>query len=341
MRGAATRGVLFLVGLAVSATCAEILPAGESARLHEPWTVRLRDGQEIRGRLAGASPDALQFRRILEGGEATVSLERAEIESLSLPGRKWLQRAQEAVRAEDWPAAREILAALYEQRRVALDLLPARQTDLLSFLPRAQLATGATAAALSTAGDLLDHATTPTTLARLREIRLLGHYRLQLEGEARALAEAGRAAGPRYRDSALPDLVLALLAFRAGEVENGLRHCLRPLVFSGPRPPRYLPACYALAIVAAHALGEEDLRDTLDAERRQRGLPWNPPPILAEWPERAPGRGPLPGADGAPLPLGRPSAAPGLPYVPVAGAAGRTPSRASVPPPSDSSPTPP
>jgi tetratricopeptide (TPR) repeat protein len=308
--------ILALAGLAATVAGGALLAPADRALLQEPWTIRLDDGQEIRGRLAGADAETLRFRRILEGGEVLVGIHREEIESLRLPGQQVVRRAGEAVRAGDWPAARARLAALYEQRRVALDLLPDWQADLLSFLPRAQLATGATAAAVSVAGELLADATTPATVARLREIRLLGHYRLQLHEEARALAHAERAKGPRYRDSALPDLVLALLAFREGRLEDALGHCLRPIVFSGPHAPRYLPACYALAMVATAELGERNEQEALDTERRQRGLPWHPPPALSSGTD-LPANGRLTGVDGDSLPLRPPAGEETLPYVPV------------------------
>ena len=311
MRLPRPRRMGLLLGFVTTAAAATVPLPEDRSVLQEPWTVRLNNGQEILGRLAGTGRDTLRFRRVLEGGEVTISLGREEIESLTLPGREWVDRARDAVRAGNWNTARDLLAALYDQRGAVLDLLPAGQTDLLSFLPRAQLATGATAAAVSTAEDLQAVATRPTTLARLREIRLLGHYRLQLDEEARNLARAERAEGPRYRDSALPDLVLALLDWQAGRVEEALEECLRPIVFSGSPPPRYLSTCYALAVIAAREIGDEELGTILDAERRERGLPWRPPPGL-------PGEAdPLEGRGGTPPPRKPPSPEIDLPYVPV------------------------
>ena len=252
------------------------IPEEEYLILREPMTLVLSGGREFEGTLSDVRDGRVYFRQVQEGGEAVLSYPFDEVEEIFFPGEEIVSATIERVRSGELTEALPYLESIIGSRFALFPLLPPEDLSYFRALPLAALAVDNPAQAIAYVKAVEPFLTLPEDREELRDIELLGYYRLQLRDEARDRAEAWIEEEDRFNDSALGYFILAALQFEEADYEAALYTALRPIVFSGALHKSYLAPCYSIAITSAHLLDDPIERDKLFAEMADRGIPWEP-----------------------------------------------------------------
>lgn len=249
-------------------------PEAELRALREPVTLFHRNGQQFRGDVSGSDETTIQLRAIQGAGEILMTFPKEEIRDIHFPGDRMLLRGQTLFHEGKEAAALPYLEPVFIQRRPLFDMLEPEERLPFSFLPEAALAAGEPAKAVALVQELAPFYEDEETLDRLADTELVAYYQLGLteEAEKRALAWVGEA--DRFSESALGFFIAGSIALEREEAEEALWLALEPIVFSGQLPVAYLDHCYSLAIVATHVLDNDEHREALLEEMRERGLEW-------------------------------------------------------------------
>lgn len=249
-------------------------PQPSAIALGRARAVVLTNGQIYEGYPISVDEERLIFIRPSDGGEAEYSFAPEEVERVEFPGEEQKALATRLYAAGRMGEALPILQALYRQRSAYLDYLPEKDRIFFVKLAETALATGDPTLAAGVSRWLLKHIDNTATRQRLRDIILLGYYRLSLQSDTRQQARAWIDQTPPYGNSALGWYILARLDYDAGKHDAALRTALEPVTFSSQYPMAYLPHAYAVAILSALALEDQPEARALANEMQARHLDW-------------------------------------------------------------------
>jgi hypothetical protein len=252
------------------------IPEPEYQALREPMTLVLSGGREFQGTLSDVQQEQIDFRMVHEGGEVILSFPFDEIQEIFFPGKDIVEQTVEQIRSGDLTGALPYLESIIGARYALFPLIPPEDLSVFRALPLAALAVDNPAQAIAYAKAIKPYLTLPDDQKELRDVELLGYYRLQLQEEAEQLALAWIGEEDRFGDSALGYFILAALQFEAADYETALYTALEPIVFSGVLPKSYLAPCYSIAIASAHMVGDSAESEKLFREMKDRGIPWEP-----------------------------------------------------------------
>jgi len=252
------------------------IPEAEQEELRKPMTVTTRTGSMFEGTLVDFDGDQISLRAFQSGGEIILNLAREDIRRIDFPGGSILDVAEVMMEDGDLPAALPYLEALLVSRYPVFPLLTEEQREPFTTIPMAALAIDRPAAAIAYVQALRPFIESSGSVEKLETAELLGRYMLRLDDEAREQATAWISRQDRFPESALGFFVLSAVQFENDRFEESLYTALQPLVFSGQIPVPYLPHCYTLAVASTHILGNDDHRDSLLLEMRERDLEWQP-----------------------------------------------------------------
>ena len=247
-------------------------------------TIIHRSGREFKGTVRAVSDSEISILEQVDAGEVIFTFTREEVRRLIFPGESLWSTAADLEADGEEDEAISLMRALFDQRARFLFWLGEEDLVRFKLLADAYLHSGQSVEAIAVAGRLRPLIGNLAVRTQLDEAVLLGHYRLGLIDEARSLAESWIEQRSIVTDSAVGWWVLAQLQFEAQEFEQSLWTALRPIVFSGRFPVRYLGHCYATAIAAALEIDDHREADILRREMAGRELDW--PDIASMTPYR-------------------------------------------------------
>ncbi len=257
--------------------------AGINKLLAGPVTVVIKTGAAYKGNISAANRGDLRLQIQSGGGEAILTWQKEEIESVIFPGSSLISLSADFVREGDLVGALPLLDALYRQRINFLSYLSDSELLLLTSLSEASLQVGHPADAIAVSRNLLPYLKGEPIREKLHGFILLGHYRLGLLEEAKSLAAEWIEKRDLYGDSALGWWIRAQIDFEEENYKEALWTSLHPIVFSGQMPMEYLGACYAVAIAASHELQKDAKAGLLYGEMQNRGLDWPIEELFADY----------------------------------------------------------
>ncbi len=264
---------LFLCRLPAGLICQE---AEETWRkdLAGPATVLHRNGNAFTGQIERANDEGMALKAAADEGEVVYRFTREEVKALRLPGEKYKLLAETWFAEGKREKTLKLVRALFRQREKVWAYMPSR--DAQFFVPwiRVFLDEDQPEEAAAMADMLAPYVRGESARRALADAALLARHRLGRVEETREMARRWVDEASSWPESALGWWLLAWTAFEEQNYESALETALRPVVFSGAIPPEYLEHCYATAVAAAEALGEEKKAAQLMNEMGERGLSW-------------------------------------------------------------------
>lgn len=258
--------------------------------LRAPVKVRTLTGQLFEGVPTRSEHGAIVFKVFSGSGEIELPIKREDIADIAIPGSEYKRNVYELMEYGRYNEALTLLKPLYAQR---VRFFPVLEEEAEFFVTAvdANIAAGKPLDAVAIAKRLKPYITKPALIRKLDEAIIIGHYKdpLILYEESRALAQEWLAEARRYDDSALGWWIISQIDFEEKRYTDARRMAMKPIVFSGQLPVRYLQHCYAVAVAAAFAMEDEKHARLLLEEMTARGLTWpeienlpNIPQTLAE-----------------------------------------------------------
>lgn len=238
-----------------------------------PVTVVTADQSVFTGVLKAVASDSLILVESAGAGSVEYTLSFADISTIELPGRHYVNEAMKLIEAENFTEAITVLNALYQQRVALLRWQSPAVLGYFKLYAQLLVDHGSLVAAIRVAESLKPYVRDIRMLHELEDVTLIAYYRLSMP-EAADLATKWIAERQRYDYSALGYYVQAALKLQSGEIDQALHAALEPIVFSSQFPMMYLDFCYAIAIKAAFDLKQPRHARYLWQEMQERGLPW-------------------------------------------------------------------